>query len=130
MFPHLYKIKPWMAFIIGGLIWYAWHIPLVLVIPQVQSFTVAQTILNGIILAIGAICTHTFLAYVYVKSGNILVASVAHITLDNAARSFAYFALVQNQMMANVGLTITMLIVVAVLYFSKEWKVFEKYAQV
>lgn len=127
MFPQMYKIKPWIAFIVGGLIWYAWHIPLVLVIAETQTFTIAQTILNLAVLAIGSICTHTFLAYVYVKSENILVASVAHITLDNVARSFAYFVIVQNQITANVGLAITMLIVVAVLYFSKKWKVFKDY---
>jgi membrane protease YdiL (CAAX protease family) len=127
MFPQMYKIKPWVAFIIGGLIWYAWHIPLLLVFPQAQNFTITQTILNILILGIGAICTHTFLGYVYIKSENIFVASVAHITLDNVARSFAYFAVVQNQFMANIGLTIAMFIVVAVLYFSKEWKVFENY---
>ncbi|MDD5341126.1 MAG: CPBP family intramembrane metalloprotease [Patescibacteria group bacterium] len=127
MFPQMYKIKPWVAFIVGGLIWYAWHIPLVLVIAQTQTFTIAQTILNVAVLAIGSICTHTFLAYVYVKSKNVFVASVTHITLDNVARSFAYFIIIQNQITANIGLAITMLIVVAVLYFSKEWKVFENY---
>ncbi len=127
MFPQMYKIKPWVAFIGGGLIWYLWHIPLLFVFPSVQNLTIGQTIFNILILGVGAICTHTFLAYVYIKSQNIFVTSVAHITLDNVARSFAYFAIVQNQFKANLGLTITMLIVVAVLYFSKEWKVFRDY---
>lgn len=127
MFPQLYGIKPWVAFIVGGLIWYVWHIPLVLVMPQVQDFTTAQTVLNVFVLAISSICTHTFLAYVYVKSQNVWVASVTHITLDNAARSFAYFVVLQNQITANIGLTITMLAIVALLYFSKEWKIFEYY---
>ena len=127
MFPRMYRIKPWIAFIIGGLIWYAWHIPLVLVIPQTQSFTLALTVLNVAVLAVGSICTHTCLAYVYAKSENVWVTSVAHATLDNVARSFAYFAIMQNQIAANMGLTITMLIVVVFLFFSKEWKVFESY---
>jgi len=127
MFPQMYKIKPWIAFIIGGLIWYSWHIPLVLVFPQIQSFTLLQTIINLGILSLGSICTFTFMAYVYVKSENIFVVSVAHITLDNVARSFGYFVIVQNQIMANLGLTITMLLVVAVIYFSKEWQVFKNY---
>lgn len=127
MFPQMYKIKPWIAFIIGGLIWYAWHIPLVLVFPQIQSFTLLQTIINLGILSLGSICTFTFMAYVYVKSENIFVVSVAHITLDNVARSFGYFVIVQNQIMANLGLTITMLLVVAAIYFSKEWQVFKNY---
>jgi uncharacterized membrane protein len=62
---------------------------------------------------------------VYAKSENVWVTSVAHATLDNVARSFAYFAIMQNQIAANMGLTITMLIVVVFLFFSKEWKVFE-----
>jgi uncharacterized protein len=127
MFPQLYKIKPWVAFVIGGLIWYAWHMPLVFVFPQAQTFTILQTIMNTAILSVGSICTYTFLAYVYIKSENIFVVSVTHITLNNAARSIAYFVIVQNQFMANVSLTITMLIVVAVLCFSKEWEVFENY---
>jgi membrane protease YdiL (CAAX protease family) len=127
MFPQLYRIKPWVAFIIGGLIWYAWHIPLVLVLSEAQSLTILQTIMNIFILAIGSLCTFTFLAYVYIKSENIFVVSVAHVTLNNVARSFGYFVIVQNQIMANIGLTITMLIAVAVIYFSKEKQVFNNY---
>ena len=127
MFPQMYRIKPWVAFIIGGLIWYAWHIPLVLVLPKAQSLTILQTIMNIFILAMGSVCTFTFLAYVYIKSENIFVVSVAHITLNNVARSFGYFVIVQNQIMANLGLTITMLIAVAVIYFSKEGQVFKNY---
>jgi len=127
MFPQMYRIKPWVAFIIGGLIWYAWHIPLVLVLSKAQSLTILQTIMNIFILAIGSICTFTFLAYVYIKSENIFVVSVAHITLNNVARSFSYFVIVQNQIMANIGLTITMLIAVVVIYFSKEGQVFKNY---
>jgi membrane protease YdiL (CAAX protease family) len=129
MFPRMYKIKPWIAFIVGGLIWYAWHVPLVLVISQSQDFTLAQTVLNISALAMGAICTHAFLAYAYIKSNNVWVASVTHITLDNAARSFSYFVILQNQLTANIGLAIAMLTVVAILYFSKEWKVFENYSK-
>jgi hypothetical protein len=81
-----------------------------------------QNLYGNVILAIGSICTHTFLAYVYVKSENVWVASVAHITLDNVARSFAYFIILQNQTLANIGLTVTMLIVVAVFIFPKNGK--------
>jgi len=83
--------------------------------------------MNIFILAIGSICTFTFLAYVYIKSENIFVVSVAHVTLNNVARSFGYFVIVQNQIMANIGLTITMLIAVAVIYFSKDNQVFKNY---
>ena len=42
MFPYLYKINPWAAFIGGGLIWYLWHLPLALVIPQSLDYPIWQ----------------------------------------------------------------------------------------
>lgn len=127
MFPQLYKIKPWVGFVVGGLIWFAWHIPLIFVIPQTTAFTITETILNTIALSVGSICSFTFLAYVYIKTENIFVASITHITLNNVARSFAYFAVIKNQFLANIGMLLAMLIVIAVLYYSKEFKVFEIY---
>ena len=129
MFPHLYRIKPWMGIIVGGLIWYVWHLPLALVLPQTAQYPLWQNLLNFIILAVGSICTFTYLAYVYVKSRSIWVTSLAHIAMNNSAASFSYFAVIQNQVLANVGLTLTMIIVVAVLYFKKELEIFPKYFQ-
>lgn len=129
MFPQLYKIKPWIGIFIGGLIWYAWHLPLALVIPQTAQYPLWQNSLNFIILGIGSICTYTYLAYVYIKSKSIWVASLAHIVMNNSASSFSYFAVVQNQILANVGLALTMMIVVLLLYFKKELDVFPKYIQ-
>ncbi|MFC1700851.1 CPBP family intramembrane glutamic endopeptidase [Patescibacteria group bacterium] len=129
MFPLLYKIKPWVAFIVGGLIWYSWHWPLALILPQVNNFTALQYIINFVVLGVGSICTFAFLAYVYVKTENIFVTSVTHVTFNNSAAAFSYFVIVENQMLANVGLMITMLIVIGVLYYSKELKVFKDYFQ-
>ena len=129
MFPHLYRIKPWMGIIVGGLIWYVWHLPLALVLPQTAQYPLWQNLLNFIILAVGSIFTFTYLAYVYVKSRSIWVTSLAHIAMNNSAASFSYFAVIQNQVLANVGLTLTMIIVVAVLYFKKELEIFPKYFQ-
>jgi membrane protease YdiL (CAAX protease family) len=127
MFPLLYRIKPWVGIIVGGLIWYAWHLPLMLVIPQTVEYSLWQMILNSIILAIGSVCTFTYLAYVYVKSESVWVTSVAHITMNNVAASFSYYVIVQNQVLANIGLTLTMIIVVATLYYRKELNVFREY---
>lgn len=127
MFPALYKIKPWIAFIVGGLIWYAWHIPLGLVLPATESLKIWQSVLNYMFLGTGTICSFIFLAYIYVKTESIWITSFVHIVLNNSARSFSYFVSVTDQFMANLGLMITMLIVVAVLYFSKEWKIFRNY---
>jgi membrane protease YdiL (CAAX protease family) len=124
MFPLLYQIKPWVGFLVGGSIWFAWHLPLAFVIPQTVDYTFWQTALNFFILATGSICTHTYLAYAYVKSKNIWVASIAHISMNNAAASFSYFAVVQNQLLANLGLTLTVLIVIVVLYYRQEFNIF------
>jgi membrane protease YdiL (CAAX protease family) len=127
MFPLLYRIKPWIGIIVGGLIWYAWHLPLMLVIPQTVEYSLWQMILNFIILAIGSVCTFTYLAYVYVKSESVWVTSVAHITMNNVAASFSYYVIVQNQVLANIGLTLTMIFVVAILYYRKELNIFREY---
>ena len=129
MFPQLYKIKPWIGIIIGGLIWYVWHLPLALVIPQTTQYPLWQNLLNFIFLAVGSICTFTYLAYIYVKSRSVWVTSLAHIAMNNSAASFSYFAVIQNQVLANIGLALTMIIVVVVLYFKRELVVFQKYFQ-
>jgi membrane protease YdiL (CAAX protease family) len=124
MFPQLYTIGPWPAFLIGGLIWYAWHIPLALVFPQTQAYTFWQMLINVVVLAGGSLCTFAFLAYVYVKSESVWVASFAHIAINNASRSLSYFLAVEDQLLANVGLMATMLIVVVLLFFTGEFAIF------
>jgi len=124
MFPLLYRINPWVGLVGGGLIWYAWHWPLLLITPQTATYPLWQTALSWVLLAIGSLCTFVYLAYVYVKSENILVASLAHIVMNNANQSFSYFIVVQNQLLANLGLVLAMVVVVAILYFRKELKVF------
>jgi membrane protease YdiL (CAAX protease family) len=75
------------------------------------------------------LCTFVYLAWALVKSRSIWVAALAHIVMNNAARSLSYFATVQDQMLANLGLTITMMIVVGVLYLRKELDIFTAYFQ-
>ena len=127
MFPMLYRIKPWIGLLVGGLIWFAWHLPLALVLPQAADTPLGENILNFIILGIGSICTFVFLAYIYVKSRSVWVTSLAHIAMNNSASSFSYFTVLQNQLLANIGLTLTMLIVVIVLYYKNELKTFKEY---
>lgn len=127
MFPMLYRIKPWVGLLVGGLIWFAWHLPLALIIPQPDGYPLGQTILNYCVLAAGSICTFVYLSYVYVRSRSVWVTSLAHIAMNNAASSFSYFAVLQNQLLANLGLTLTLFLVVAILYFKRELKVFETY---
>lgn len=130
MFPLLYRISPWVGLVIGGLIWYVWHLPLSLVIPQPVEYRLWQTSLNLAVLGIGSICTFTYLAYVYVKSESVFVAAIAHITLNNAAMSLSFLTIVHNQLLANLGTALTMIIVVTILYYKKELDIFANYFQV
>jgi hypothetical protein len=68
----------------------------------------------------GSICTHIYLCYVYAKSGSIFVPSVAHITMNNAARSLSYFVVLQNQFTGNLAQYLVPVVVVAILYGSRE----------
>ncbi len=126
MFPLMYDIAPWVAFLIGGLTWYAWHLPIGLVMPGGARDPLWLAVLNHALLAVGSICTAAYLAYVYVKTKNVWVTSIAHIALNNAARSFAMFAVVRNQLLANAGLTMTMMLVIAVLYWKGELRTFQR----
>lgn len=128
MFPLLYRIKPWIGLVGGGLIWYAWHWPLSLIIPSGADYPFWQMALSWVALAIGSVATFVYLAYVYVKSESIWVVSLAHIAMNNANRSFAYFTVLQDPLLANLGLSLTMVLVVAVLYWTKELNAFKEYS--
>lgn len=128
MFPQLYAIKPWIGLIIGGLIWYLWHIPLILVVPQsAPQGSLAVIVGQVVLLAIGSICTFVYLSYVYVKTQSVFVTAIAHIVMNNAAQSLSYFAVVRSQFLANLATVVVMIMVVALLYWSKETKVFAAY---
>ncbi len=81
------------------------------------------------VLAVGSLCTFNYLAYIYVESRSVWVTALAHIALNNSAASLSYFALIQDQLLANIGLALTMIIVVAVLCFTKELGVYQEYFQ-
>lgn len=129
MFPALYQIKPWVGILIGGLIWYAWHLPLSLIIPQKIDFSFGESILNFSVLGIGSLCAFIYLAYVYVKTRSVWIASFAHIVMNNSASAFSYFVVIQNQLLANLALTLTMIIVAVILYRRGVLGVFEEYFQ-
>lgn len=116
MFPQLYRVNPWIGLIGGGLIWFAWHLPLSLVIPGASSLGTAASILNMAVLATGSICAFTYLAYVYVKSGSVFVTSIAHIAMNNAATALSYYVILRDQLLANLGTTLTMMLVLGILY--------------
>lgn len=115
MFPALYRIKPWAGFILGGLIWFAWHVAIQLMIPPGAAMSARDTLFNYLILAVGSICTFAYLSAIYVKSRSVFVTAIAHISMNNAAAAVSYFVIMQNQLLANLGLTLTMLLVVVIL---------------
>jgi len=128
MFPLLYRIRPWIAFVLGGLIWFAWHLPLALVGPQTgPPLSASLSILNLMVLAIGSICTFTYLSYVYIRSRSIFVASVSHIAMNNASMSLSYFVVVQAQLVANLVTVLVMALLVAALQLLGELGVFREY---
>lgn len=127
MFPALYRIKPWVGIVIGGLIWYAWHWPLVLILPQMAEFSLWETSLNFIVLGIGSLCTFLYLAYTYVKSHSVWVASFAHIVMNNSSQALSYFAGIQDQLLANIGLTLAMIVVAGILLRRGAMEMFADY---
>lgn len=127
MFPALYRIRPWVGIFVGGLIWYAWHWPVMLFVPQTADVPLGETILNFIVLGIGSVCAFIYLAYVYVKTRSVWVASFAHIVMNNSGSAFSYFAVIQNQLLANLGLMAAMVIVAFILYRRNVFGVFEEY---
>ena len=127
MFPLLFPNKPILGLIVGGLLWYAWHLPLTLVFPATEAVPLWQTIVSHAAAMVGSICTHTYLCYVYARSKSIFVPSIAHITMNNASRSFAYFVVITNQFTANIAQYLVMVIVVAFLYYRKELEIIPEF---
>jgi len=129
MFPQMYRIRPWIAFIIGGIIWFAWHIPLSLLSPSIDIIPLWLTIIRYLFLAVGSICTSALFAYCFFKTKSIFVPSLLHITINNSSRSFSYWVVIENQVLADVLLSITMLLIIAILYFTGEMKVFKTHPE-
>jgi hypothetical protein len=127
MFPLLYPHRPLLGLLLGGFIWYLWHQPLALIFPAAAPMSLWQTVLNHAGTIIGSISTHTLFCYMFAKSRSIFVPSVAHAALDNAARAFAYFVVVQNQFAANLLQNLVMVLAIAVLYYRKELSVIPEF---
>ncbi len=95
--------------------------------PAPVQYTFPQALANFLILELASLWTFTCLAYVYVKSRRVWVTSLAHITLNNSSASLSYFAVLQDQLLGNLGLLLTMLLVVLVLFRTKELRIFGEY---
>ncbi len=129
MLPQLYRLDPWIGLVGGGLIWYAWHLPLALILPAQESQPLSATILNHIIMGIGSVSAFVYLSYVYVKSRSVFVTSVAHIAMNNASAALSYYVILRNQLLANVVTSGVMVAVVGILYLGHELRILEIIAQ-
>ncbi|MDH5398806.1 MAG: hypothetical protein OEX02_11705 [Cyclobacteriaceae bacterium] len=47
--------------------------------------------------------------------------------MNNSAAALSYYAVIKSQFIANLGLCLTMIIVVSVLIYKKKFNVFEEY---
>lgn len=103
-----------VALVLGGLIWFAWHLPLGWIMPTTQEAELWEMVLNSLLLGIGSICTHTYFAYVLMKTRSIWIAALAHITFNNASTALSFFVSINDQTRANAGLVLTMVLAVLV----------------
>jgi len=115
MFPLLHKINPKTSLIIGGLIWFLWHMPLTLLAPAPDKIPGLIQAARILALAAGSVATFIVLAYAFVKSGSIWVPSLFHIVLNNSNRGLSYWVEVKNQAMADICLGIIMTAVVIIM---------------
>ncbi len=119
MFPLLYRYGWPVGLIGGGLLWYLWHLPLVLVVPSVALEPLPMA-LNILALAAGSVCTFIYLVYVYARTSSIWITAIAHITLNNASQSLSYFLVLQDQFVANLATVLVMALLVGWLYWRRE----------
>ena len=70
MFIELQKINPRTAIVVGGIIWFAWHLPIGLAVPQADPVPLWQMAVNVLAMGIGSICAFAYFAFVYVTLPN------------------------------------------------------------
>lgn len=113
------------ALIVGGIVWFLWHLPLGFVMPVKYTFTNFEIAANVLVQTIGSICTHTWLAYVLIKTKSIWITALAHITFNNVSTALSFFVTIENQTVANIGLVLTMLIAVMIGFWKfRFWETF------
>ncbi len=115
MFPLLCRSRRVAGFVIGGLIWFAWHVPAMFVLPDTSAFTPWQYALGAIVLGAGSIgiCVSS-----RGPTPNQEEPSWWHrlfTPCSTTARGRSHTSSPSEQLLANIGLMLTMLAVVAVL---------------
>jgi membrane protease YdiL (CAAX protease family) len=125
MFPQLYRIRPWVGFVVGGLIWFAWHVPLSLLAPA-RSIPSALLAIDAVALGIGSIATFAVFAWLFVRGGSIWVPSLFHAVMNNGSRALSYWVRIEHQVAADVLLSAVMVLAVVVLWRTGQLRIFEE----
>ncbi|HCS21526.1 MAG TPA: hypothetical protein DIW47_13365 [Bacteroidetes bacterium] len=114
MFTLWAEINLKKALVFGGLVWFAWHLPLALIMPVKQELSGAEQILNAVVLSTGSVFTHIYLAFVLMKSRSIWITALAHISFNNVSTALSFFVVITDQTLANLGLVLTMVFAVVI----------------
>lgn len=114
MFKMMAKKNVLAAIIFGGLVSFLWHLPLSLSLKEMSTFNTFEITINTFVLCIGSIFTHIYLAFVLIKTHSTWITALAHITFNNVSSALGFFVIVKDQTMANIGLTLTMVIAVVI----------------
>ncbi len=125
MFPQLYRIWPRASFVVGGLIWFGWHLPLALLGPSKPFGLLAA--LDAALLAVGAVATFVLFAWLFAWGGSIWVPSLFHAVLNNGSRALSYWMKVENQLGANALLSAVMVLAVVLLWRTGQLRVFARW---
>lgn len=123
LFPQLYRIRPWLGLVGGGVLWFLWHLPLALLGPP-RGLGAGQLVLDTVALLLGALATFVLFAWVFVRGGSIWVPSFFHAVLNNGSRAFSYWVRVEDQVVADVLLAAVMVAVVLALWRTGRLAVF------
>lgn len=108
LFPRLWRIRPWLAIVGGGLLWFGWHVPLVLLMPGAAPGC-GEMALRVIAGGVGCVAMGVVFAHAYAASGSIWVPSLLHIAFNNASRSFSYWITVENQPLGDALLALVVI---------------------
>ncbi len=127
LFPALYRLGPRIAFVGGGLIWYAWHLPLALLGPRPEELRWLVAV-HALVLACGAVATFVLFAWLFVRGGSVWVPSFFHAVMNNASRALSYWVRVEHQLAADAVLTLVMVAAVVVLWRGGRFADFDAWA--
>lgn len=126
LFPRLYARSRRLAFVGGGLIWFVWHWPLALLAPASSMGPLARS-LDFAALAIGALASFALFAWIFVRCGSVWAPALFHAVLNNGSRALSYWVHVENQLRADVALSVVMVLTVLLLWRAGQFEAFARW---